>query len=106
MSPRKKKAPAARVPVPPSQDRVFTGSQVARIFSSDPRSVRRWAANPADKTAEQDVLAGRKLDYITTPAGTRRYRGESLIASGVCGNCWTLPSTILKKCDCGARTLV
>jgi hypothetical protein len=105
MSPRKKKAPAARIPLPPSKDKVFTRSQVAKIFNVDPKTASRWAGNPADKNVQQDVMNGKKLDFITTPAGTKRYLGESLVASGVCRNCWTLPSSIMKSCECGARAL-
>jgi hypothetical protein len=108
MAPRKKKAaPAApatpapgkkgsgsnksSLPVNPKADKLFTPSQVANIFQVDPRSVGRWAG-------------ASKLDYVKTPAGTRRITGESLVANGVCRNCWTLPGIVSGKCACGTNS--
>jgi hypothetical protein len=79
------------LPVTPNKDKLFTPSQVADIFSVDPRTVGRWAT-------------GKQLDYVKTPGGTTRIKGESLVANGVCRNCWTLPGVVSGKCECGNQT--
>jgi excisionase family DNA binding protein len=47
--------------------RLFTSTEVARIFRVDPKTVNRWAK------------AG-KLTAILTPGGSRRFRADEICA--------------------------
>jgi hypothetical protein len=101
MSPRKKKiAPAApETPVTRTpgtnkssatkRPKLYTPSQVAAIYSVDPKTVSRWAA-------------GGKIDSVVTPAGTHRIPDHVLHSSGVCRKCETL-KTAQGACECTAN---
>lgn len=95
---RKKKAAAApKEPVNPLNKKLYTPSQTAQIFQVDPRTVGRWAKGEKDSTGS--VSEPPRLDFVTTPGGTRRITRDSLISSGVCRNCSTLRS-FNGKCEC------
>ena len=87
----------------PKKDKLFTPGQVADIFSVDPRTVSRWKGLPKDAPGKAEEPVNR-LDYVQTPNGTKRYTGESLVANGVCRNCWTLPGAATGKCACGTNS--
>jgi hypothetical protein len=98
MAPRKKKAaapapaaPAARTPgtnksSATKKPKLYTPSQVAAIYSVDPRTVTRWAQ-------------GGHIDSVMTPAGTHRIPEHVLHSSGVCRKCETL-KTAQGACEC------
>lgn len=69
--------------------RIYTPSQVAKLFKVDPKTVGRW------------MDAG-TLGHIKTFSGTRRVTEHQInaVSSGICRGCETLKDTS-GGCNCG-----
>jgi hypothetical protein len=66
---------------------LFTPSAAAQVLGVTPRHIDRLVKDPRHP-----------LEAVI-PNKSKRITGDSLVASGVCRNCWTLRSTG-GKCEC------